>query len=223
MAESSGAGRFVWHELLTTDTAAASAFYTKVVGWTTKPWANDANYTLFMSGSKPAAGLMILPDEAKKMGAPPNWMSYIGTANVDETVTRLVALGGTVLRAAADVPDVGRFAIVRDPQGAVFGLLTSARPSSVSDTPAVGDFSWHELMTPDQNAALAFYQALFGWQKVNSMDMGAMGSYDIFGWDGQQKGGMMKPPPARPRPGCRTPSWRTRRSPPLSRRSRAAK
>jgi len=194
-------GRFVWHELLTTDTDAAADFYKRVVGWTIQPWSSDASYTLFMAGDRPMAGLMILPEDAKNMGAPPHWLTYIGTANVDHTAQRAAELGGQVLRPAENIPSAGRFAIVRDPQGAVFGVYTPAQPQSVARTgqPGVGDFSWHELATDDWSAAWPFYQTLFGWEKTSAMDMGPeMGTYQMFGRDGQSVGGMFKRPPSVP-------------------------
>lgn len=198
MADASLRGRFVWHELLTTDTASAATFYKKVVGWKTAPWPSDPAYTLFMAGGQPAAGLMLLPDEAKRSGAPPSWMTYIGTGNVDETARRLTQLGGKLLKPAEDVPGAGRFAIVEDPQGVVFGLYTPAQPQP-GGQPKAGEFSWHELATDDPIAAWNFYQALFGWEKTSSMDMGPeMGTYQMFGWSGQPVGGIMKHPPNAP-------------------------
>lgn len=196
MAQDILRGRFVWHELMTTDTGAAAAFYKKVVGWKTQDWPHGAGYTLFVAGKQPIGGLMTLPEAAKAGGAPPNWMSYIGTSDVDATSTRLVALGGKILRAAWDIPTVGRVAIVQDPQGAVFGLYKPLEVMPPSDHPALGEFSWHELATDDQAGAFAFYQDLFGWQKTSSMDMGPeMGSYDMFGWNGVPVGGIFRRPP----------------------------
>lgn len=189
-------GRFVWHELMTTDTASAEAFYKEIVGWNTAPWGAEASYTLFMAGARPVAGLMVLPEEARNMGAPPHWLTYIGTANVDETAQRIVALGGRVLKRAEDIPNVGRFAIVQDPATAVFGLLAPAQSPTVDAPPGEGEFSWHELLTDDPSAAWDFYQQLFGWEKTSAMDMGPeLGIYQMFGWSGQSVGGMFKCPP----------------------------
>ena len=64
-------GRFVWHELMTTDTKAAIAFYTKVVGWKAQGWPQDPSYMMLVAKAGPMAGLMVLPEDAKAMGAPP--------------------------------------------------------------------------------------------------------------------------------------------------------
>ena len=118
------------------------------------------------------AGLLVLPDEVKKMGAPPHWLTYIGTPNVDETAVQAASLGGKVLRQPGDIPTIGRFAVLQDPQGAVFAAFTPLQYSPPAGPPAVGDFSWHELATTDWRAALAFYQNLFGWETTSAMDMG---------------------------------------------------
>ena len=191
-------GRFVWHALLTTDTHSAESFYQRVVGWSTKAWSHDNSYTLFMAGDRPVAGLIILPEDAKNMGAPPHWLTYIGTPNVDDTAQRAAELGGRVLRPAEDIPSAGRFAIVQDPQGAVFGLYSPAQPQPGTGEaqPSIGDFSWHELATDNWTTAWPFYQTLFGWEKTSSMDMGPeMGIYQMFGRGGQSVGGMFKRPP----------------------------
>jgi len=197
MAQDTLRGRFIWHELMTTDTGAAAGFYKKIVGWKTQPWPGGDDYTIFLAGKQQAAGLMTLPAEAKQGGAPPNWISYIGTGDTDKTASRLEKLGGKVLRAPWNIPTVGRVAIVQDAQGAVFGLYTPDQRMPVGAQPAVGEFSWHELMVDDQAAALAFYRDLFGWKKTSSMDMGPeTGRYDMFGLSGDvPMGGVMKRPP----------------------------
>ena len=128
MSDSMVRGSFVWHELLTTDPKSAAAFFTKVVGWKTQPWGQDGSYTLFLSGSRQMAGLMALPDEARKMGAPSHWLTYVGTPNVDETVRLAASLGAKVHKGPEDIPTVGRFAVIEDPQSAYLGVYTSRQP-----------------------------------------------------------------------------------------------
>ena len=198
-------GSFVWCELLTTDTAAAESFYKKVVGWSAKPFAPDGSYTVFNNSlDSGVGGVMKLPDQAKQMGAPPHWMMYIGTPNVDETVLRVVQLGGRVHKQPEEIPSVGRFAVVQDPFGASFAVFTP-KPAPGAPAPkrgGLGDFSWFELYTPNPEGAWKFYQTLFGWEKTSAMDMGDMGVYQMFGRGGGiPNGGMMKPPPGAP------PAW----------------
>jgi predicted enzyme related to lactoylglutathione lyase len=178
MAEASIRGRFVWHELMSDNPDAAAAFFGKVFGWTTEPFAATPGYRMFMQGKQGAGGLMRLPEEAKALGTPPGWMIYVATPDVDETAAQAAALGGTVLRAPEDIPSVGRFAIVADPQGAMFAAFTPiAQQGSAAPLEA---HSWHELVTPDPDAASAFYRRLFGWEEAGAVDMGPMGTYRMF-------------------------------------------
>ncbi|WP_047463244.1 VOC family protein [Rhizobium rhizogenes] len=189
-------GYFVWYELMTTDMAAAEAFYRKVVGWD----AQDAGmpeiemaYTLFSAGAGPIAGLMILPDEAKAMGTPPCWTGYISVPNVDEAAKTITAKGGRVYREPADIPSVGRFAVVGDPYGAAFCLFTPL-PGQDWEAPAPnapGYVGWHELYAGDGPKAFDFYCDMFGWEWSSDFDMGPMGQYKIFKIDGRDFGGIM--------------------------------
>jgi len=194
-------GRFIWHELMTTDPDAASDFYSHVVPWKTQP-SGMPSYTLWMSGKKQAGGLMELPDDAS--GAPPHWIIYVGTSDVDATVAAAEKLGGKVLKAASDIPNVGRFAVLSDPQGAAFAVFTPSPSSGDGASPGggPGDFGWHELATTDPEGALRFYGELFGWDKGPSHDMGEMGTYQLVSHGGQQVGGVYKA-----RDNSTPPSW----------------
>ena len=196
-------GSFVWCELMTTDMAASESFYKKVVGWTSVPFAPDGSYTVFNNrAGAGVAGLMTLPAAAKQMGAPPNWMMYVGTPNVDDTAVRIAQLGGRVLKQPVEIPNTGRFAVVQDPYGATFGIYTPKTPGPAKGQSGLGDFSWFELYTPNPDGAWNFYRSLFGWEKTSAMDMGEMGVYQMFGRGGGiPNGGMMKPPPGAP------PAW----------------
>ncbi|HYM42678.1 MAG TPA: VOC family protein [Steroidobacteraceae bacterium] len=180
-------GRFVWHELLTTDTAGAAAFYPKVVPWRTQP-SSMPGYTLWLAGESQVGGLMALPSDAA--GTPPHWLVYIGTPNVDATAEHAQRLGARVVKAPSDIPNVGRYAVLADPQGATFALFTPGPGGGGIAAPGAGVFSWHELATTDVAAALRFYGELFGWSKGPGHDMGAMGIYQIFERFGVQVGGI---------------------------------
>ena len=205
MSDPNTLGRFVWHELLTNDVAAALAFYTKVVGWKTQDFEGNPSYKILLGSRGPAGGVMEMPEDARSMGARPNWTSYIATPDVDATSNRVEELGGRILRAPADIPSVGRFSIVQDPQGAIFALFTSpANSPAMPGGPAVlGEYSWHELATTDPDAAWSFYSELFGWAKTDSMNMGDMGVYQMFGMGGETMGGIYMKPPQMQGP----PSW----------------
>ena len=188
-------GRFVWHELSTTDPSAAQDFYKSVVGWSTSKYDGvPMDYTMWMAGESPIGGVMALPDEAKAMGAPPAWLAYIEVPDVDATIEEAVKLGATILMPAHTAQDVGRFSILRDPQGAVFAVITSATPPIDETDPKPLEFSWHELVTSDPAAAIEFYDKLFGWDSKGEFDMGEKGIYKMFGRDRFTYGGVMKQP-----------------------------
>jgi predicted enzyme related to lactoylglutathione lyase len=180
-------GRFVWHELLTTDTAGAAAFYPKVLPWRTAP-SSMPGYTIWMAGQTQIGGLMALPAEAGS--TPPHWLIYVGTPNVDATCSQAQGLGARVVKPPGDIPNVGRFAVLSDPQGATFAVFTPSSGPPPGPAPSQGGFSWHELATTDVAAALRFYGQLFGWSKGPGHDMGAMGVYQIFQQSSTQLGGM---------------------------------
>lgn len=177
-------GQFTWYELTTPDVDAAKRFYAKFTNWGTQ--AFDSTYTMFTTGGAPVAGIFRLNDEMRSQGVPPNWMPYIEAGDVDATAQQAASLGGAVVVPPSDIPDTGRFAVIRDPEGAVFGLYKSSRPAGGWDgKPVVNRFSWHELMSTDYPKAFAFYQRLFGWDNQGEMDMGGGMMYLMFG-----KGGM---------------------------------
>jgi hypothetical protein len=182
-------GRFVWHELMTTDPQAAGAFYSKVLPWKTQP-SGMPDYMLWVAGKTQTGGLMAQPESARQAGAPPSWLVYIGTPDVDATAAAAGRLGGRVLKAPADIPNVGRFAVLSDPQGATFAVFTPASIPAGGAPPS--HFSWHELATSDQQGALAFYSELFGWLRGPAHDMGPAGSYQLIEHGSAQVGGLYK-------------------------------
>jgi predicted enzyme related to lactoylglutathione lyase len=182
-------GRFVWYELMTTDMAAAKAFYADVVGWSPQDASTrDFAYTLFVAGAAPACGLMELPMEGRKMGARPRWAGYVAVANADASAARLKHLGGTVYVPPTD-SNIGRVAVVADPQTADFALVEGLKLPP-SGTGREGGVGWHELSAADWQSALAFYGELFGWQKVEAEAAGATDFYQLVGSGGRTIGGM---------------------------------
>lgn len=194
MASDAVRGRFLWHELMTSDTDGATAFYSALAGWGTMPWM-DGSYTLFTMGDVPRAGMMALLPEMKSAGVPPHWLCYFGVADCDVATAEAVRLGATVVRPPADIPGTGRFSVVYDPQQAVFCLYTPAEEPASWPAPGLGDFTWHELATSDVDGAFRFYGALLGWTRLDSMDMGELGMYHMFGQsDGSLAGGIYLKP-----------------------------
>jgi uncharacterized protein len=180
---------FVWYELVTSDTAAAEAFYGKVVGWDVQAFDGSGQaYKILSMKGKGVGGVMPLPEGMSQ----PFWMGYVGTSDIDAAVVKLKGAGGSVHR-AFDIPNVGRIALVADPQGVGFAMIqgASAGPSEAFDQSAPGHGNWHELHTTDWRAAFDFYAGQFGWTKGAALDMGPMGTYQLFEANGVQIGGMM--------------------------------
>ncbi len=197
-------GRFVWYEHLTKDQNAAIRFYTAVFGWRTQPFTETGDdYVMWVGGQGPLGGVMTLPDEAVKMHTPPNWMAHVQVENVDKTAAKAKQIGGKVHKEPTDIPTVGRFAVIADPQGAFISVFTPKTPMELHDLSKSGEFCWNELMTSDPAAAAKFYSELFGWKILEEMDMGPIGIYRVFGLGDKQMGGIMKTPPGAPTP----PMW----------------
>ncbi len=193
-------GRFVWYELMTTDMEAAKAFYVEVVGWGTQSMPGMA-YTLFTAGGASVSGLMGLPEDARKLGLRPTWLGYVSVNDVDATADRIKQLGGAMHVPPKDVPNISRFSVAVDPQGAMIALFKwlNPRQEQPAELDARGRVGWHELLAADCEKAFAFYAELFGWQKADA-DTGAMGTYQLFSAGGQTVGGMFTKPAMEPVP-----------------------
>ena len=194
-------GRFVWYDLMTTDPGGAKSFYTSLIGWSITPFQTAPEPYDMWTMDAPVGGVMALPAEAKAAGAPPHWLGYVAVDDVDATVARAVELGAGTLVPGEDIPNVGRFAVLTDPQGAAFCIYHSTNPEWAPSAGAqgTGQVSWHELATTDYAGAFEFYQALFGWKITDDMDMGEAGVYRMFGMDdGVPMGGIFNKPAAMP-------------------------
>jgi hypothetical protein len=112
-------GRFCWNELATTNVAAATKFYSGLLGWKTHAFGKGMDYTQFKKGRDMVGGMLKCP----KPGIPAHWVPYAIVDNVDATAKKSARLKGKVLVAPFDIPDVGRIAVLRDPQGAVIGII----------------------------------------------------------------------------------------------------
>ena len=188
---------FVWYELMTSDLEAAEAFYKTVVGWKPEAWGGaDMPYVIMKAGEAGVAGLMTIPEDAANMGLRPAWVGYIGTPDVDAATQRIKQEGGKVHREPADIPEVGRFSVVADPQGAMFMLLTPTGEDTAPESMmAPGQVGWRELYAAEWKGAFDFYSRQFGWTRGEAMDMGEMGIYLIFGTGSDEGvGGMMTKP-----------------------------
>jgi predicted enzyme related to lactoylglutathione lyase len=175
-------GSFVWYELLTADASAAKSFYDEVVGWDIEATAsNPMNYRMIRTASGKAGGVMELTDNMREHGAKPTWLGYVGVDDVDVTVAKAVGLGAKVMMPAFDVPDVGRLALIADPQGIPIYVMrgASAEDSNAFSPEEHGHGAWNELSTTDLDAAKRFYTELFGWTLGDVMPDGRDGRLSV--------------------------------------------
>jgi uncharacterized protein len=194
-------GRFVWYELMTTDMAAARTFYASVVGWGSQDAStSDLAYAFFTAGSSSVGGLMDLPADARKMGATPRWMGYVGVNDVDVTCDRIKRLGGAVYVPPTN-SNIGRISVVADPQAATLAVVKGLKSGQQqpADLGKLGRVGWHELLASDRERALAFYGELFGWQKTDA-EIGPTSTYQAFSAGGQTIGGIVSKLPIEPMP-----------------------
>jgi predicted enzyme related to lactoylglutathione lyase len=187
-------GRFVWHDLMTSDATAGLAFYQALFGWTTSSMdmGDMGTYTVVEAHGSGLGGVVPLDPSH---GVPSHWIAYVTTADVDATTAHAQSLGATVGVPPTDIPNVGRFSVVADPAGAHFSPFRGDGPDMpASANPPLGTVAWNELMTSDASANVTFYPALFGWTH-ETMDMGPMGTYHLFRRAGEFVAGMMQLPP----------------------------
>ena len=184
------ANPFVWYELVTSDVDAALRFYGKVCGWEGQEFpGGDQRYVILNANGKGIGGMT-----PPRGGSRSFWIAYVGTPDIDGTLSGFVRDGGKIEIEPWQIPDVGRLAMVSDPQGAGLALIqgSSEHKSEACNQQLPGHGNWHELHVPDPASAFGFYAAQFGWTKGDAMDMGPMGTYQIFKADGVQIGGMMR-------------------------------
>lgn len=203
-------GEFIWYELLTGDADAAAGFYGDLLGWQVEASGlPDMDYRLLRATDSDSGevhevgGMMPLTQEMQDGGARPTWLGYIAVDDVDDCLQRLVAAGGTPLMHPFDIPDVGRIALLSDPQGTPFYIMRDAGDKTslafAADRPRPGHCAWNELITTDPTAAWSFYGTEFGWSKDGEMSMGELGNYEFIRHNGVI-GAIMPKPEAAPSP-----------------------
>lgn len=153
-------GSPVWLDISTPDLDAAARFYQAVLGWTHQPGGPEfGGYGLFQLDGKTVAGGMTVPADQ----GPTAWNLYFQTTDADRTAATVQSSGGTVIAEPMDVMDLGRMAVLADPQGAGFAVWQPGTNKGLDLVDAPDALFWVELNTSDVPAAVAFYTALFGW------------------------------------------------------------
>lgn len=173
-------GRFIWHELMTTDPDAAVGFYAPVVGWGIHTWNRDHSYRMWMLEGDPQGGLTRLSPEDQAAGAQPYWLPYVAVEDVDATLRLAAELGGRVAVEPRDIPTAGRLAVLADRHGGRVGVFRPAVEIPEADTVRRGEFVRHELMTPSRKEAWEFYRRLFGWERAGATELDGRGTYWMF-------------------------------------------
>ena len=198
--KTAGHGSFIWYELLTPDPVAAKTFYDAVVGWNIEAQpSGEMDYRMIgRADGGNAGGVMRLTDEMREHGARPTWLGYVAVDDVDASVASIEQAGGKALMPAFDIPDIGRIALVADPQGVPFYVMRATPPAGNEDKVSdvfspnqPGRVSWNELTTRDLEAAKRFYPAQLGWTLGDVMPMGDMGDYQFITHHGVPLGAMM--------------------------------
>lgn len=184
-------GRFVWHDLMTTDGAKAHQFYAGLFGW--KIDARDMNgctYRMIHCGPGPIGGIV----EEKNIPVS-HWMPYVAVADVDAMAKKITQAGGSVCVPPTDIPMTGRFAVVGDPCGAFFSIYKGLPQAQGADPEAAvpGRVCWNEVYATDDQKAQAFYTQVFGWRaEPKPLPDGSVYRVQMLG--DKQAGGLMKHP-----------------------------
>jgi uncharacterized protein len=191
-------GTFCWTDLTTTDQEAAKAFYSGLFGWEAEdlPVGDGVSYSMMRLGGKDVAAISPQPQMQRDAGVPPTWNSYVSVDSADATADRAKELGATVHAPPFDVMDVGRMAVIQDPQGAFFMAWEPRAHFGAALVNAPGAFAWNELGSPDLEASTAFYGDLFGWA-TESYEGGPEPYLTIKNGDAVN-GGMRAPTPGAP-------------------------
>ena len=148
-------GKFVWHNLATTDAEAARRFYGELLGWEFE-LKKDGRYSVISYQGKRLGGIVdaSLDDKLPKAGY---WLTSISVPDIEKALEAVVNAGGKRLEDPRDIRGIGRAAAVEDASGAVIHLLSSSNgdPPDV-DEPPTNTWLWHELLASDLERAVDF-------------------------------------------------------------------
>ena len=187
-------GKFVWHDLVTDDTAAARRFYGGLFGWSFEDTAhpNGGDYTLIRAAGRYVGGIISVPDPADADYS--RWLGYLSVADGDRAVAFNGERGGRAAAGPLDLGKVARAAVIVDPEGAEVGLLRGRYGDPVDGAAAgPGEIAWNELLAADDLGAADFYATLAGLERVDDPRGG--GVYRLMRSQGRDRAGIM----ARPR------------------------
>lgn len=202
-------GSWIWYELMTSDPEGAKAFYEPITGWQMTTGHGDTSDYGFLTAPDGAmvGGLLRLTEAMTSGGARPCWIGYLSAGDTDAAVRDIEAAGGKCLMPPQDIAMAGRVAMVADPGGAPFYVMTPKPPegaegvsSAFQATKNPGHCGWNELMAADPARETRFYTERFGWTLPEPMDMGEYGKYQFVAADGVTVGAIMGLMPGSPAP-----------------------
>jgi predicted enzyme related to lactoylglutathione lyase len=184
-------GAPIWLDLLTSDQDRAAAFYGQLFGWSVEDPAEDGReYGGYRNLTKDGVRIAGVMGQHPGSPIPDTWSIYLATPDAKQTLDLAEANGGTVLLAAQDVHDLGRFAMVQDPTGAAIGLWEPGTHRGFGLTQEPGSPCWFELFTRDHRAAVRFYEQVFAWPVEVVSDTDEL-RYATYGGGDQQRAGIM--------------------------------
>jgi predicted enzyme related to lactoylglutathione lyase len=185
-------GSFCWVEANLEDPAAGKGFYGELFGWKGEDVATPlGTYTLLKIGNNQVGGLLELPENARKMGAPPHWLSYVAVSEIGAGTKKAESLGAKVLLPPLNL-GTGDMSVLQDPAGGVLALWASKQSTGSFLYGENNSLCWNELVTTDAPAATKFYVGLFGW-KTEVWPMGDF-DYTVLKNGTQMVGGLMPQP-----------------------------
>lgn len=161
-------GRFVWHDLMTTDLTRSLAFYRELFPeWSLQklPTGGDVVYHSIRANGLDCGGIVPISADG---GIPSHWLGYVAVDDCSAAVRRAEAAGGRCLVPMMSIPGVGKFAVVSDPQGAILKPFQIEKPLSTPDVPLGGQFAWDEMLAPDVSSLRHFYERVFGWSSIET-------------------------------------------------------
>jgi predicted enzyme related to lactoylglutathione lyase len=190
-------GKWVWYELRSKDVEKSKAFYGELLGWQIEPQEmNGMKFELIKAGGKDIGIISATEGKAKS-----HWVPFVSVPDVDAAVKTIEEQKGKVVTPASDIPDIGRFAIVSDPNGVEFAVFKGAKGDEPDSPPAAGLFVWNEYLSKNKKqhtAALAFYPAALGYT-TSQMAMGEgkkKAQYDMLSFNEAPRAGVEEAKPA---------------------------
>jgi len=166
-------GKFVWADLVTDDVRAASAFYSRLFGWSFNDYGG---YLIAMNDERPLCGMFQRP-RPESQSAKPRWFGYISVASVDRAQHAVKQAGGRVLAAPKKLPKRGEQAVFADPEGALFGVVKSSSGDPQDFLAEPGDWIWIQLLSRDAKKASEFYHAVAGYEVVERSAANRLNDY----------------------------------------------